>query len=105
MIVYLKNQSNYKMKDFDGMSYEEIRPIFEKVWDFNHNFMPMDLGIEKEKKKPVVFQVEQIEKDTTRKRKKYLPRKGTRSTTKRQKVELDDEKEDLKGYLDIVPRE
>ncbi|GJW79421.1 hypothetical protein Tco_0143396, partial [Tanacetum coccineum] len=26
-------------------------------------------------------------------------------TTKRQKVELDDEKEDLKGYLDIVPRE
>ncbi|GJW60551.1 hypothetical protein Tco_0109886 [Tanacetum coccineum] len=25
MIVYLKNQSNYKMKDFDGMSYDEIR--------------------------------------------------------------------------------
>ncbi|GJS92710.1 hypothetical protein Tco_0799678 [Tanacetum coccineum] len=105
MIVYLKNQSNYKMKDFDGMSYEEIRPIFEKVWDFNHNFVPMDLGIEKEKKKPAEFQVEQIEKDTTGKRKKSLPRKGTRSTTKRQKVELDDEKEDLKGYLDIVPRE
>ncbi|GKB29146.1 hypothetical protein Tco_0868547 [Tanacetum coccineum] len=76
MIVYLKNQSNYKMKDFDGMSYEEIRPIFEKIWDFNHNFVPMDLGIEKEKKKPA-----------------------------EQKVELDDEKEDLKGYLDIVPRE
>ncbi|GJX01285.1 hypothetical protein Tco_0185198 [Tanacetum coccineum] len=50
MIVYLKNQSNYKMKDFDGMSYDKIRPIFEKV-------------------------------------------------------ELDDEKEDLKGYLDIVLRE
>ncbi|GJX89946.1 hypothetical protein Tco_0343272 [Tanacetum coccineum] len=105
MIVYLKNQSNYKMKDFDRMSYEEIRPIFEKVWDFNHNFVPMDLEIEKEKKKPAEFQVEQIEKDTTGKRKKSLPRKRTRSTTKRQKVELDDEKEDLKGYLDIVPRE
>ncbi|GJW52872.1 hypothetical protein Tco_0096957 [Tanacetum coccineum] len=102
MSVYLKNQSNYKMKDFDGMSYEENRPIFEKVWDFNHNFVPMHLGIEKE---PVEFQVEQIEKDTTGKRKKSLPRKRTRSTTKRQKVELDDEKEDLKGYLDIVPRE
>ncbi|GJR67230.1 integrase, catalytic region, zinc finger, CCHC-type containing protein [Tanacetum coccineum] len=61
--------------------------------------------IEKEKKKPAEFQVEEIEKDTTRKRKKSLPRKGTRSTTKRQKVELDDEKEDLKGYLDIVLRE
>ncbi|GJU69821.1 hypothetical protein Tco_1256080 [Tanacetum coccineum] len=105
MIVYLKNQSNYKMKDFDGMSYEEIRPIFEKVWDFNHNFVPMDLGIEKEKKKPAEFQVEQIEKDTTGKRKKSLPRTTTRSSTKKQKVELNDEKEDLKGYLDIFPRE
>ncbi|GJS52358.1 hypothetical protein Tco_0625720 [Tanacetum coccineum] len=108
MIVYLKNQSNYKMKDFEGMSYDEIRPIFEKIWDFNHNFVPMDLGVEKEKKKPAEFQeieIEQIEKDTTGKRTKSLPRKRTRSTTKRQKVELDDEKEDLKGYLDIVPRE
>ncbi|GJR52214.1 hypothetical protein Tco_1402735 [Tanacetum coccineum] len=106
MIIYLKNQSNYKMKDFEGMSYDEIRLIFEKVWDFNHNFVPME--IEKEKKKPAEFQeieIEQIEKDTTRKRKKSLPRKRTRSTRKRQKVELDDEKEDLKGYLDIVPRE
>ncbi|GJX93182.1 ribonuclease H-like domain-containing protein [Tanacetum coccineum] len=82
MIVYLKNQSNYKMKDFEGMSYAEIRPIFEKVWDYNHNFVPMDFDIEKEKKKPAEFQ--QIEKE---------------------QVELDDEKEDLKGYLDIVPRE
>ncbi|GJX30551.1 hypothetical protein Tco_0238630 [Tanacetum coccineum] len=108
MIVYLKNQSNYKMKDFEGMSYDEIRPIFVKIWDFNHNFVPMDLEIEKEKKKPAEFQeieIEQIEKDTTGKRKKSLPRKRTRSTSKRQKVELDDEKEDLKGYLDIVPRE
>ncbi|GJZ78858.1 hypothetical protein Tco_0643695 [Tanacetum coccineum] len=64
------------MKDFEGISYDEIRPIFEKIWDFNHNFVPMDL----EKKKPA---------DSTRK----------------QKVELDDGKEDLKGYLDIVPRE
>ncbi|GJT08249.1 hypothetical protein Tco_0842711 [Tanacetum coccineum] len=108
MIVYLKNQSNYKMKDFEGMSYAEIRPIFEKVWDYNHNFVPMDLEVEKEKKKPAEFQeieIEQIEKYTTGKRKKSLPRKRTRSTTNRQKVELEDEKEDLKGYLDIVPRE
>ncbi|GJZ80668.1 hypothetical protein Tco_0645662 [Tanacetum coccineum] len=50
-----------------------------------------------------------IEKDTSKKttgkRKKSLPRTTTRSSTKKQKVELDDEKEDLKGYLDIVPRE
>ncbi|GJS46980.1 hypothetical protein Tco_0597101 [Tanacetum coccineum] len=35
MIKYLKNQGNYKISDFKGMSYNEIRPIFEKVWDFN----------------------------------------------------------------------
>ncbi|GJX33376.1 hypothetical protein Tco_0243231 [Tanacetum coccineum] len=44
-------------------------------------------------------------KESGAKRKKSLPRKSTRSTVKRQKMELDDEKEDLKGYLDIVPRE
>ncbi|GJW56371.1 hypothetical protein Tco_0103102 [Tanacetum coccineum] len=24
------------------MSYNDIRPIFEKIWDFNQNFVPMD---------------------------------------------------------------
>ncbi|GJR44328.1 ribonuclease H-like domain-containing protein [Tanacetum coccineum] len=66
MVKYLKNQGNYKISDFKGMSYNEIRPIFEK---------------------------------------KSLPRKSTRSIVKRQKIELDNEKEDLKVYLDIVPRE
>ncbi|GJR72786.1 putative reverse transcriptase domain-containing protein [Tanacetum coccineum] len=32
----------YKMKDFKGMSYDDIRPIFEKVWDQIHSFVPMD---------------------------------------------------------------
>ncbi|GJU62586.1 hypothetical protein Tco_1244421 [Tanacetum coccineum] len=31
MIKYLKNQRNYKISDFKGMSYNEIKPIFEKV--------------------------------------------------------------------------
>ncbi|GJU83253.1 hypothetical protein Tco_1285618 [Tanacetum coccineum] len=55
---------------FKRMSYDEIRPIFEKVLDFNHNFVPMDLEIEKEKKKPAEFQEieeEQIEKDISKK--------------------------------------
>ncbi|GJY50425.1 hypothetical protein Tco_0441272 [Tanacetum coccineum] len=42
MIMYLKNQRGYKMKDFKGMSYDDIRPIFEKVWDQIHSFVPMD---------------------------------------------------------------
>ncbi|GJU35805.1 hypothetical protein Tco_1184159 [Tanacetum coccineum] len=37
----IRNQA-YKMKDFKGMSYDDIRPIFEKVWDQIHSFVPMD---------------------------------------------------------------
>ncbi|GKC63168.1 hypothetical protein Tco_1095766 [Tanacetum coccineum] len=42
MMVYLKNQGGYKMKDFKGMNYDDIRPRFEKVWDQIHSFVPMD---------------------------------------------------------------
>ncbi|GJY36895.1 hypothetical protein Tco_0422273 [Tanacetum coccineum] len=31
MIKYLKNKGNFKISDFKGMSYNEIRPIFEKI--------------------------------------------------------------------------
>ncbi|GJX82958.1 hypothetical protein Tco_0332439 [Tanacetum coccineum] len=42
MCIYLKNQGGFKMSHFKGMSYEEIRPIFERVWDQNQSFVPMD---------------------------------------------------------------
>ncbi|GJR54787.1 hypothetical protein Tco_1405308 [Tanacetum coccineum] len=122
MIKYLKNQGNYKIRDFKGMSYDEIRPIFEKVWDFNQQFVPMDLehGTEKMKspeKSPEKMksaekveeedvatqkEMQEVSKETGAKRKKSIPRKSTR---KRQKIEEDAEKEELKGFLDIIPRE
>ncbi|GJV51206.1 hypothetical protein Tco_1446947 [Tanacetum coccineum] len=57
-----------------------VRPIFEK-------------------------EMKEVSKESGAKRKKSLPRKSTRGTVKRQKIEVETEKEDLKGYLDIVPRE
>ncbi|GJY24652.1 hypothetical protein Tco_0398310 [Tanacetum coccineum] len=42
MVMYLKNQAGYKQSYFKGMKYEEIRPIFEKVWDQTHICVPMD---------------------------------------------------------------
>ncbi|GJY88821.1 putative ribonuclease H-like domain-containing protein [Tanacetum coccineum] len=42
MCIYLKNQGGYKMSHFKGMSYEDIRPIFERVWDYNQSFVPME---------------------------------------------------------------
>ncbi|GJV56470.1 hypothetical protein Tco_1457475 [Tanacetum coccineum] len=126
MIKYLKNQGNFKITDFKGMSYNDIRPIFEKLWDFNQNIVPMDAekGSKKQKspekertKSPekerstekiveeeAVTQEEREEvvKEPATKRKKSIPRKTTR---KRQKLEEDAEKDELKGFLDIVPRE
>ncbi|GJX18166.1 hypothetical protein Tco_0218998, partial [Tanacetum coccineum] len=113
MIKYLKNQGNYKISDFKGMSYNEIRPIFEKVWDFNQHIEPMDMEHGSEKMKSpkkieeedvdIQKEMKEVVKESGAKRKKSLPRK--RRTVKRQKLEEDAEKEELKGFLDIIPRE
>ncbi|GKE43114.1 hypothetical protein Tco_1470398, partial [Tanacetum coccineum] len=85
MIKYLKNQGNYKISDFKGMSYYEIGPIFEKVWDFNQQFEPMDMehGSEKmkspkkieEKDADTQEEVKEVSKESGAKRKKSIPRK------------------------------
>ncbi|GKB05777.1 hypothetical protein Tco_0833972 [Tanacetum coccineum] len=113
MVKYLKNQGNYKISDFKGMSYNEIRPIFEKVWDFNQHIEPMEHGSENMKSPEKIEEedvdtqkeMKEVSKESGAKRKKSLPRKSTRGTVKRQKMEVETKKEDLKGYLDIVPRE
>ncbi|GKC09578.1 retrovirus-related pol polyprotein from transposon TNT 1-94 [Tanacetum coccineum] len=98
MIKYLKNQENYKISDFKGISYNEIMPIFEKVWDFNQNIEPIEHGTEQMKspekiKSPKKIEEEgvatqkelkEVSKESRAKRKKYIPRKSTR---KRQKME------------------
>ncbi|GJT86212.1 hypothetical protein Tco_1067929 [Tanacetum coccineum] len=47
MCMYQKNQGGYKMSHFKGMLYEEIRHIFERVWDQIQSFVPMDSEKEK----------------------------------------------------------
>nr|GFC24196.1 hypothetical protein [Tanacetum cinerariifolium] len=59
MCTYLKNQGGYKQSYFKGMSYEDIRPIFERVWDQIHAFVPMDSKIEKEVTKKSGFDLQQ----------------------------------------------
>ncbi|GJX66174.1 hypothetical protein Tco_0300517 [Tanacetum coccineum] len=87
----------YKLSHFKGMKYEDIRPIFERVWDQNQAFVPKDSEIEKEQ-------------PTRGSRKKSLARKRARETlskesAKKQKLEDDTEKEELQVFLNIVPEE
>ncbi|GKB54715.1 hypothetical protein Tco_0905468 [Tanacetum coccineum] len=85
MVKYLKNQGNYKIKH-GSEKMKSPKKIEEE-----------DVDMQKE--------IKEVSKESGAKRKKSLPRKSTRSTDKRQRMEEDAEKEDLKGYLDIVPRE
>ncbi|GKE37086.1 hypothetical protein Tco_1460491 [Tanacetum coccineum] len=105
------------------MSYEDIRPIFERVWDQNQVFVPKDSEIEKEVMKRLGFDLQKkpaeeeklqknddISKPSGGSRKKTLARKRaskkqSEEGAKRQKMENDTEKEELKAYLDIVPGE
>ncbi|GJY23667.1 hypothetical protein Tco_0397325 [Tanacetum coccineum] len=117
MCMYLINQGGYKMRHFKGMSYEDIRPIFEKVWDQIHSFVPMDSKLEILKLKraePVKRQSTEEEKkrdDSSKpaegRRKKTLARKrasekDSEESMKKEKLEDDTKKEDLKAYLDII---
>ncbi|GJR27811.1 beta-glucosidase 46-like protein isoform X1 [Tanacetum coccineum] len=127
MIKYLKNQGNFKINDFKGMSYNEIRPIFEKLWDFNQKFVPMDAdkGSKKQKSPEKERSTEKIVEEEAgtqeerkeavnepaAKRKKSIPRKTTRKRQKEKKKKKktplgsSTEKEEPRHFLDIVPRE
>ncbi|GKB52129.1 hypothetical protein Tco_0902882 [Tanacetum coccineum] len=59
--------------------------------------------INEEKDADTQKEVKEVAKESGAKRKKSLPRK--RRIVKRQKLEEDAEKEELKGFLDIIPRE
>ncbi|GJV34736.1 putative ribonuclease H-like domain-containing protein [Tanacetum coccineum] len=87
----------YKINYFKGMKYEDIRPIFENVWDQIQFFSPMDSEKEKDSEKKG-----SRKKSLARKR---AGEKQSEESTKRQKIEDDVEKEELKAFLDLVPRE
>ncbi|GJY47297.1 hypothetical protein Tco_0436360 [Tanacetum coccineum] len=99
------------MSHVKRMSYEDIRPIFKRVWDQNQAFVPKDSKNEKEVMKRPRFDLQQeSSKKTGGSRKKTLARKRagekqSKEGAKRQKTEYEKEKEELKAYLDLVPRE
>ncbi|GJU73359.1 hypothetical protein Tco_1264764 [Tanacetum coccineum] len=102
MVMYLKNQAGYKQSYFKGMKYEEIRPIFEKVWDQTHTFVPM---VSEDKEKGT-------EKKSGGTRKKTLARKRagekkSEESSKRQKNEdaaadYEQDKDEMRLWLKVA---
>ncbi|GKE00553.1 putative ribonuclease H-like domain-containing protein, partial [Tanacetum coccineum] len=53
MMTYLKNMARYKMGNFKGMSYDEIKPIFEKEYNKVQTLFKKDTEVGKTEKKRV----------------------------------------------------
>ncbi|GKE85277.1 hypothetical protein Tco_1559019 [Tanacetum coccineum] len=81
------------------MSYEDIRPIFERVWDQNNAFVPKDSKIEKEVMKRPGFNFQQ------KSSKKRSREDSDEDNAKKQKLEDDAEKKELRDSIDVVPRD
>nr|GFA21753.1 hypothetical protein [Tanacetum cinerariifolium] len=88
IMIYLKNVASFKMDYFKGMSYDDIRPIFERYFDSNMDFL--------QKTK------EQIEEEESKALKNINETPAERAAKKQK---LDKEVEELKRHLQIVPNE
>ncbi|GJX86724.1 hypothetical protein Tco_0337498 [Tanacetum coccineum] len=100
MCIYLKNQGGYKMSDFKGMSYNDIRPIFEKVWDQIHYFVPMDSELE-------VQRLKRASQEVKIKPAKNQKRAGQESSVSveepKEKEPVDPSQEEIQELMIIVP--
>nr|GEV53744.1 hypothetical protein [Tanacetum cinerariifolium] len=88
MMIYQRNMARFKMDYFKRMSYDDIRPIFEKYFNSNVDFL--------EKTK------EQMEEEDSRALKRKI-KSQAKKPAKKQK--LDEEVGELKKHLQIVPND
>nr|GEW49684.1 hypothetical protein [Tanacetum cinerariifolium] len=88
MMLYLKNVDGFKMDYFKGMSHDDIRLIFKKHFNFNVNFL--------------LNSKEQIDKEENRALKRLNESKEEKAAKKQK---LDEEVEELKRHLQIVPND
>nr|GEZ19831.1 hypothetical protein [Tanacetum cinerariifolium] len=93
-----RRKGGYKPSYFKGMKYEYIRPIFERVWDEIHTFVPKDSKIKKEVMKRSGFNLQQESS------KKQKLDEQTKDKVKAQ-VDSDQEVEEMKLYMRIVADE
>nr|GEZ39253.1 hypothetical protein [Tanacetum cinerariifolium] len=98
MIVYLKNMAGYKMNYFKGMTYDEIRPLFEKHYSYNQAFLN---EVNEEVKVPEreVRQEKEVEVESSKRKGESLEKE----VLKKQKIQQ--ETEELKKHLQIVPND
>ncbi|GJX06124.1 hypothetical protein Tco_0194056 [Tanacetum coccineum] len=103
MMIYLKNMAGYKMGYFKGMSYDEIRPIFEEEYNKIQTLFKKDTEVEKTKTKRIAEETllqESFKKLRTAKASRSEP---IQEQPTEEPKELSEE--ELKKMLEIVPVE
>nr|GEV61845.1 putative ribonuclease H-like domain-containing protein [Tanacetum cinerariifolium] len=85
-IIYLKNMPGYKMNYFKRMTYSEIRPLFEKHYNYNQAFL-------EEVNEEVTVPEKEVEVEDHKREGESLKKE----ITKKQKIDKD--AEELKSYL------
>nr|GEU85077.1 ribonuclease H-like domain, reverse transcriptase, RNA-dependent DNA polymerase [Tanacetum cinerariifolium] len=88
MMTYLKNTDGYKLDFFKGMSYNEIRPIFQARFDANMRFL--------------LKSREEIEEEDQEILKSINETLAQKATKRRKLNEQAQEVEDLKKHLEVV---
>nr|GEW91671.1 xylulose kinase-1 [Tanacetum cinerariifolium] len=86
MIMYLKNVAGFRLDYFKGMSYDDIRPIFEVKFNSNIEFLLKTKEQMKEEESRALQSINETSAQKAAKRRK-----------------LNEEVEDLKRNLEIVP--
>nr|GEU57062.1 RNA-directed DNA polymerase, eukaryota, reverse transcriptase zinc-binding domain protein [Tanacetum cinerariifolium] len=83
------------------MKYEDIRPLFERIWDQVYTFVPKDSEIEREVMKRDGFDLQQ---GSSKKQRLDQPTEETEEEAEAQ-GDSDQEVKELKLYMRIIPEE
>nr|GEV72615.1 hypothetical protein [Tanacetum cinerariifolium] len=87
-MIYLRNMAGFKMDYFKRMSYDDIRPIFKKNFNSNVAFLENTR--------------EQMEEEDNKALKRASESQAEKAAKKQK---LDEEVEELKKHLQIVPND
>nr|GEW22183.1 hypothetical protein [Tanacetum cinerariifolium] len=100
MIVYLKNMVGYKIQHFKGMTYDQVRPVFEREYNKVQTFIKPDRDEEPTKKRAAKYTLPQKTFKKLRAKVEVLGSSSTQQDTPTiDPVEIS--KEDVENMLQI----
>nr|GEY32529.1 hypothetical protein [Tanacetum cinerariifolium] len=99
MMIYLKNMAGFKVEFFNGMSYKEIRPLFEEEYNKVQTLFKEGPGMDAERIKALRKRTkkEKVEKDQTAKKQSDVVRKY--QALKRKPVSVAQARKNMMIYL------